>query len=39
LIQKYYTTSPDLGGVRIVSVLPMRRRLFRGHKVRTAGAA
>ena len=39
LIQKYYTTSPDLGGVRIVSVLPMRRRLFRGHKVRTTGAA
>jgi Domain of unknown function (DUF6391) len=39
LIQKHYTTSPDLRGVRIVSVLPIRRRLFRGHKVRTVGAA
>jgi hypothetical protein len=39
LIQKYYTTSPDLDGIRIVSVSPMRRRLFRGHKVRTASVA
>jgi hypothetical protein len=38
LVQKHYTTSPDLEGVRIVSVKPMHRRLFRGHKVRTAAA-
>ena len=38
LIQQHYTTSPDLEGVRIVSVRPITR-LFRGHKVRTAGLA
>jgi hypothetical protein len=36
LIQKNYTTSPDLGGVRIVSVEPVGR--FGVHKVRTAAA-
>jgi hypothetical protein len=39
LIQQHYTTSPDLEGVRIVSVRPMSQRLFRGHKVRTAAVA
>jgi hypothetical protein len=39
LIQKHYTTSPDLDGVRIVSVRPMRQTLFRGHKVRTAAVS
>lgn len=38
LIQKHYTTSPDLDGVRIVSVTPMSMRLFRVHKVRTAAS-
>jgi len=38
LVQKHYTTSPDLEGVRIVSMKPMHRRFFRGHKVRTAAA-
>ena len=35
LIQKHYTTSPDLEGVRIVSVDSVRSSL---HKVRTAAA-
>ena len=38
LIQKHYTTSPDLGGVQIVSVTPLGKRLFRVHKVRTAAS-
>jgi len=37
LIQKHYTTSPDLDGVRIVSVDPMGKG-FGLHKVRTAAA-
>jgi hypothetical protein len=36
LVQKYVTTSPQLEGVRIVSVEPMGRRFPRLHKVRTA---
>ena len=36
LVQKHYTTSPDLEGVRIVSVKLLGGRLFRVHKVRTA---
>ncbi len=36
LVQKHYTTSPDLEGVRIVSVKRMGRRF---HKVRTASSA
>lgn len=35
LVQKHYTTSPDLGGVRIVSVEPVSASL---HRVRTAEA-
>jgi hypothetical protein len=38
LIQKHYTTSPDLDGVQIVSVTPLGKRLFRVHKVRTAAS-
>jgi hypothetical protein len=38
LIQKHYTTSPDLDGVLIVSVTPLGKRLFRVHKVRTAAS-
>jgi hypothetical protein len=38
LIQKHYTTSPDLAGVQIVSVTPLGKRLFRVHKVRTAAS-
>lgn len=38
LVQKHYTTSPDLEGVRIVSVKPGGGRRFRVHKVRTAAA-
>lgn len=38
LIQKHYTTSPDLAGVRIVSVRALNRRFLRVHKVRTAPA-
>ena len=37
LVQKNYTTSPDLDGVRIVSVEPDRRGIGL-HKVRTAAA-
>lgn len=36
LVQKHVTTSPELDGVRIVSVEPMGRRFPRLHKVRTA---
>jgi hypothetical protein len=39
LVQKHYTTSPDLQGVRIISVKPLSRQLFRVHKVRTAAAS
>ena len=35
LAQKYFTTSPELGGVRIVSVEPMGKRFSNLHKVRT----
>jgi hypothetical protein len=38
LVQKHYTTSPDLEGVRIVSVQPLGRQFLRVHKVRTAPA-
>ncbi len=38
LVQKHLTTSPELDGVRIVSVDPMGRRFPRLHKVRTAPA-
>jgi hypothetical protein len=38
LVQKHVTTSPELDGVRIVSVDPMGRRFPRLHKVRTAPA-
>jgi hypothetical protein len=38
LIQKHYTTSPDLDGLRIVSVEPMRKGASTLHKVRTASA-
>ncbi len=38
LVQKHLTTSPELDGVRIVSVEPMGRRFPRLHKVRTAPA-
>ena len=37
LVQKHYTTSPDLAGVRIVSVEPIGRGSTL-HKVRTAAA-
>ena len=36
LVQKHYTTSPNLEGVRIVSVTPVSKRLLNVHKVRTA---
>ena len=36
LVQKHVTTSPELDGIRIVSVEPMGRRFPRLHKVRTA---
>jgi hypothetical protein len=36
LVQKHLTTSPELDGLRIVSVEPMGRRFPRLHKVRTA---
>ncbi len=36
LVQKHITTSPELDGVRIVSVAPVGRRFPRLHKVRTA---
>ncbi len=36
LVQKHVTTSPELDGVRIVSVAPVGRRFARLHKVRTA---
>ena len=39
LLQKHYTTSPDLEGVRIVSVKPLSGRFFRVHKVRTSPAS
>jgi Domain of unknown function (DUF6391) len=39
LIQKHYTTSPDLDGVQIVSVAPLGSGLLRVHKVRTAPLA
>ena len=35
LVQKHFTTSAELAGVRIVSVQPMGRRLSGLHKVRT----
>jgi hypothetical protein len=38
LVQKHLTTSPELDGMRIVSVEPMGRRFPRLHKVRTAPA-
>lgn len=38
LVQKHLTTSPELDGVRIVSVEPMGKRFPRLHKVRTAYA-
>ena len=38
LVQKHVTTSPELDGVRIISVEPMGRRFPRLHKVRTASA-
>lgn len=38
LVQKHITTSPELDGVRIVSVDPMGRRFPRLHKVRTEPA-
>lgn len=38
LVQKHVTTSPELNGMRIVSVEPMGRRFPRLHKVRTAAA-
>src|SRR3990170_1837347 len=36
LVQKHVTTSPELDGVRIVSVEPVAKRFPRLHKVRTA---
>lgn len=36
LIQKHYTTRPDLDGIHIVSVEPLGARLSNVHKVRTA---
>ena len=39
LVQKHYTTSPDLEGVRIVSVKALSGRFFRVHKVRTAATS
>lgn len=38
LVQKNYTTSPDLQGVRIVSVEPVGSGKLGVHKVRTAAA-
>jgi len=38
LVQKHYTTSPDLDGVHIVSVGPVGGRFFHVHKVRTASS-
>lgn len=38
LIQKHYTTSPDLDGVRIVSVKPIGKSPLRVHRVRTAAS-
>jgi hypothetical protein len=38
IVQKNYTTSPDLAGVRIVSVDPVGNGKFGVHKVRTASA-
>lgn len=38
IVQKNYTTSPDLEGVRIVSVDPVGGGRTRVHKVRTAAA-
>lgn len=38
LVQKHVTTSPELDGVRILSVEPMGRRFPNLHKVRTAPA-
>ena len=38
LVQKHLTTSPELDGVRIVSVDTMGKRFSRLHKVRTAPA-
>ena len=39
LVQKHVTTSPELDGIRIVSVEPMGRRFRRLHKVRTASVS
>ena len=36
LVQKHFTTSPELDGLRIVSVEPMGRRFPHLHKVCTA---
>ena len=38
LIQKHYTTSADVDGLRIVSVEPVGGRIAGVHKVRTASA-
>ena len=38
LAQKHFTTSPELDGVRIVSVEPMGKRFGNVHKVRTESA-
>jgi hypothetical protein len=38
LVQKHYTTSPDLDGVQIVSVAPLGKRFLHVHKVRTAAS-
>ena len=38
LVQKHVTTSPELDGIRIISVERMGRRFPRLHKVRTASA-
>ncbi|MEK7248089.1 MAG: DUF6391 domain-containing protein [Chloroflexota bacterium] len=38
IVQKNYTTSPDLDGVRIVSVEPVGNGRFGVHKVRTAAS-
>lgn len=35
LVQKHVTTSPELDGVRIISVEPVGTRLSRLHKIRT----
>lgn len=39
LVQKHVTTSPELAGLRIVSVEPMGKRFRKLHKVRTEPVA